>query len=351
MSNKIEIDIIALLRAIKENKLWMGVTMGIFGIIGLAISFGTPKEYRASVMLAPETATSNSLTSNISSLASMVGMDMDFGNSSDAIYPELYPELFESPEFVFGLYGIQIKTMGGKDEESIQTDYYTYIRKYQKKNWLLFPLNWIKSSVSSLISPKEPSSDNFADINPAMMSYSDYMLMNSVMEKISCTVDKKNSVITISVTDQDPLVCTLMADSVKAHLQDFIIRYRTSKAKEDLVHYQQMRDSAEIEYDKATEKYNRYCDSHMNTVLQTYQSDRDKLKNDMMLKQNTLTAMETQLQTSKVKLQEKTPAFTTLKSATAPVKPAGPKRMIFVIGMLILATTVKGFLIIRKDIL
>ena len=93
MSNKIEIDIIALLRAIKENKLWMGVTMGIFGIFGLAVSFGTPKEYRASVMLAPETATSNSLTSNISSLASMVGMDMDFGNSSDAIYPEKpYPQ-------------------------------------------------------------------------------------------------------------------------------------------------------------------------------------------------------------------------------------------------------------------
>ncbi len=112
-----------------------------------------------------------------------------------------------------------------------------------------------------------------------------------------------------------------------------------------------MRDSAEIEYNKAMEKYSLYCDSHMNTILQSYQSERDKLESDMMLKQNTLAAMETQLQTTKVKLQEKTPAFTTLKSATVPIKPAGPKRMIFVIGMLILVTTVKGFLLIRKDIL
>ena len=120
MSNKIEIDIIALLRAIKDNKLWMGVTMGIFGIIGLAVAFGTTKEYRTSVMLAPETATSNSLTSNISSLASMVGMDMDFGNSNDAIYPELYPDLIQSTDFLVSLFPVTVETKDG----SLTTDYY-----------------------------------------------------------------------------------------------------------------------------------------------------------------------------------------------------------------------------------
>jgi LPS O-antigen subunit length determinant protein (WzzB/FepE family) len=141
-----------------------------------------------------------------------------------------------------------------------------------------------------------------------------------------------------------------MADSVKAHLQDFIIRYRTSKAKEDVAHYQLMRDSAEIEYNKAMEKYSLYCDSHMNTILQSYQSERDKLESDMMLKQNALAAMETQLQSTKVKLQEKTPAFTTLKSAIVPIKPAGPKRMIFVAMMLILSSIVLSVWLTRKDI-
>ena len=46
MSNKIEIDIIALLRAIKDNKLWMGVTMGIFGIIG-RICFNASRRFAA----------------------------------------------------------------------------------------------------------------------------------------------------------------------------------------------------------------------------------------------------------------------------------------------------------------
>lgn len=310
--------------------------------------FPQPRYYTSSVTLAPEINGED--VGGLSSIASSFGFNIGGMTGQDAIYPELYPELFGSPEFIVSLYGIQIKTMGKEDEESIETNYYTYIRKHQKKNWLTLPFNWAKQRISDLISPKEPSSDNIADINPSMMSYSDYMLMQAIMENIGCAVDKKTSVITISVTDQDPLVCTLMADSVKEHLQNFIIRYRTSKAKEDVAHYQLMRDSAEIEYNKAMEKYSLYCDSHMNTILQSYQSERDKLESDMMLKQNTLAAMETQLQTTKVKLQEKTPAFTTLKSATVPIKPAGPKRMIFVIGMLLFTTMITSLVVNWKNL-
>ena len=60
--------------------------------------------------------------------------------------------------------------------------------------------------------------------------------------------------------------------------------------------------------------------------------------------------MCTQLEAMKAKLQERTPAFTTLKSATVPIKPAGPKRMIFVAGMLILGTIVTSLWLVRDII-
>ena len=140
----------------------------------------------------------------------------------------------------------------------------------------------------------------------------------------------------------------MMADSVKAHLQAFIIRYRTSKVGEDVKHYQQMRDSAEQEYDMAMEAYSRYCDAHKGIILQSFQSERDKLESELALKQSSLGAIEAQLQATKVKLQEKTPAFTTLKSATVPTKPAGPKRMIFVLMMLFLSTLVYSVWLCRE---
>jgi LPS O-antigen subunit length determinant protein (WzzB/FepE family) len=73
------------------------------------------------------------------------------------------------------------------------------------------------------------------------------------------------------------------------------------------------------------------------------------LEGELALKQNSLTAMETQLQATKVKLQEKTPAFTTLKSATVPIKPTGPKRMLFVLGMLILTSVATAGYILKKN--
>ena len=93
--------------------------------------------------------------------------------------------------------------------------------------------------------------------------------------------------------------------------------------------------------------YGRFSDAHRRNPLQSFQSEREKMGNDLTLKRNSLAAIETQLQTAKVKLQEKTPAFTTLKSAIVPVKPAGPKRMIFVALMMILSTIATSIYILR----
>lgn len=303
-----------------------------------------PRYYACEVKLAPEMSGDN-VGGGLSSIASSFGFDLNAMAVQDAIYPELYPDLFESPEFIVGLYDIQVKTIDGK----ISTTYYDYIKSYQKTNILTFPFRWALKSVKGWF--EEDDSVNgrteTGEVNPFLMSKKDYTLLMLIMKKVSCSVDKKNSVITIKVEDQDPLVCAIMADSVKLHLQNFIVRYRTSKANEDLIHYQQVRDSAELEYDQIREAYSRYCDTHQDVYLQSYLSKRDKLEGQLTNKQNSLTAMETQLQATKVKLQEKTPAFTTLKSAIVPIKPAGPKRMIFVLAMMFLSTLVYSIVVCR----
>lgn len=83
--------------------------------------------------------------------------------------------------------------------------------------------------------------------------------------------------------------------------------------------------------------------------MQSFLSERDQLENEMQMKYNTYSAMQTQLEAMKVKLQEKTPAFTTLQSATVPQKPAGPKRMLFIVMMLILATMVTSCVVLKNE--
>ena len=73
------------------------------------------------------------------------------------------------------------------------------------------------------------------------------------------------------------------------------------------------------------------------------------MENDMQLKYNIYTAMNTRLEAAMAKVQETTPVFTTLQNATVPIKPAGPKRVLFVIGMLFLATLGTIVYIYRKE--
>lgn len=294
-----------------------------------------PRYYMSEVKLAPEVNGEQGF-GGLSNIASSFGINMGGTSGQDAIYPELYPELFKNPEFIVGLYGIHVITKEG----NISTNYFTYMKKHQKKNILTWPFNFVRRKIKALFAKedKTPIADGADEINPFMMNRKDYDLMLKIMSQIKCSIDKRTSVTTISVKDQDPLVCAIMSDSIKQHLQKFIIQYRTSKAIEDVAHFQHMRDSAEYDYNIAMNRYSRFCDTHRDVILQTYQSQRDKLESELTLKQNSLSAMETQLQSAKLKLQEKTPAFTTLKSATVPVKPAGPKRVIFVIGMMMLVS-------------
>ena len=342
------IDLGKVVRVLNSKKTTYFKVLPLVFVLSCLWILPQPRFYDCTVELAPESSDAAGIN-GIASLASSFGINIGGANGgADAIYPTLYPDLFESPDFLVELLNIRIQTL----DSTLQTDYYTYLAKYQKKNWLTQPFSkaivWLKRQLSN--ERVKPSSSP-ADINSFRMSYFDYMIVEKVKSSIKCNVDKKTDVITISVQDQDPLVCATLADSVMLKLQNFIIKYRTSKARQDVEYYTKLTEEAEQEYNSAIQAYSAFCDSHTDVILQSSNSERDKLENELASRLQTYTSLRTQLQIMCAKVQERTPAFTTLKSATVPVKPAGPKRMIFVAGMLMLAFIATSLWISRAIIL
>ena len=176
-------------------------------------------------------------------------------------------------------------------------------------------------------------------------------IVEKIKNSIVCSIDKKTNVISITITDQDPLISASLADSVRLKLQQFIIDYRTRKARVDVDHYQSLLDTAKKEYDESIARYSEYSDTHKDVILQAYISERDRLENDMSVKYQTYTAIKTQLEGAKAKYQEKIPAFTVLQGATVPIKATGPKRMIFVIGMVFLAIIATSIYVLKGKII
>ena len=309
--------------------------------------FPQPRYYQAEVSLAPETTGED--VGGLAGIASSFGINMG-GAGTDAIYPTLYPDLMESNDFIVGLMPIRITTEAKDDEPSITTDYYTYLKNYQKSNPLTQPFRVLSNSIKKAFSKEENGKPITAkELNPFKLSEKDSKIFERATRNITCAVDKKTEVISITVIDQDPLVCATMADSVCRHLQDFIIMYRTKKARIDADHYQHLADSAKMEYESAVNEYSIFCDANQDIVLQSVNSKRDALEQDMQFKYNTYSTLAAQLEAMKIKLQERTPVFTTLKSASVPIKPAGPKRVLFVIGMLMLVTFINSIRIVNKN--
>ena len=176
-------------------------------------------------------------------------------------------------------------------------------------------------------------------------------ITSGMQEYVVCSVDKKTEVFTIAVTDQDPLIAATVADSVRVRLQAFLTDYRTNKARIDMEHYTQLVNEARQSYDEAVAEYSTYSDTHRNASLQSVAAHIEKLSAEMQLRLSTYTAMISQLEAAKAKVQERTPAFTILSGPSVPVKPVYPKRVIFVIGMLILATFGTALYVLKDSIL
>jgi capsule polysaccharide export protein KpsE/RkpR len=218
----------------------------------------------------------------------------------------------------------------------------------QKTPWWTSAIGAVTKGLASLLATDEDDMDE-KKIDPFQLTKQQADVVKALEKKVVCDVDNKTLVISISVTDQDPLICATVADSVQARLQEFITDYRTKKARVDVEYNQKLTAEAKAQYDKAREQYAEYADAHQDIM---YQSDRTKLmnlENDMQLKYNAYNTLAQQLLAAEAKVQEETPSFTTLQRATVPVKKAGPSRGKLVLIVLFLAFLCTSVWILYKE--
>lgn len=337
-----QIDFGHIFKVILRERKRFFVALPIAFVLSSLLIICVPRTYTTTVTLAPELS-STSGTGSLSQMASSFGIDLGGGlaANSDAISPDLYPDVMKSIDFKVGLFPIHVKTIDGE----ISTDYYTYLLRHQKAPWWSRAIGW----VVSLFASNDGKTGNGNGVDIFHLTKEQTSVMGTINGKISCSIDQRTYVIYVSVEDQDPLVSATMADSVRSKLQAFITDYRTSKAKNDLAFAEKVCADAKKRYEEARKRYAAFSDSNLGLTLEAYKTEKDDLENEMQLRYSTYSAVFSQLQAAKAKLQERTPAFTTIQSATVPLKPSGPKRVLFVLFVTFLTFMAVAVYVLYED--
>ena len=338
----IDISLIEVFKILKTDFRKVCIYSCTAGIIGVILAFATPKIYKSTVILAPEESGS-SFSGSLSSLASMVGMNMKIGQTGDALYPEIYPDLMGSTGFVVGMFPVTVT----RSKTGETYTYFDYLDKHQKKAFYEYPQDWLKSVKDLFSSEEQQPSDH--KVNPKHLTKKEYDVAKNIMGRIDCSVDKKTNVITIVVEDQDPLIAATVADSVQMHLQRTITDYRTKKARNDMEYMQKLFDEAHREYAKARQKYAAFGDSYQNLKMQSYVLKGDELENEMQLKYTIYQQVVEQLQLAKAKVQERTPAFTIVQEATVPVKHSSRPKIVTLIIWMILGFLLRSGILLWRN--
>lgn len=330
------IDFGAIWQALKKHRKLYYKVLPIAFVVAMVIAKSIPPYYKCEVLLAPESSGGSGSLGGLASLASSFGVSLGGGSSAgeDAITPSLYPDLMKSTDFKTSLF--PIKVHGKKDKTFIT--YYDYLKNEWKEPW------W--EDFFGLMAP-EKKKDTL--VNNFELTGEQTRIAGMIMKNVVCKIDKKTGLISIDVKAQEPYIAALLADSVQARLQDFLTDYRTKKSRHDLEYAEMLLRQAKKDYEHARQKYVEFVDANQDIVLESIRQKQTDLENDLQLQYNNYNTLSAQVLAYKAKVQEATPAFTTLQRATVPLSPAGPKRPQILFVCLFLAALFTTFWILYKE--
>ena len=311
---------LAIKQKYKKKYIWTAVVT-FFGVWALALC--VPNYYVCKVTLVPESGSSTNSMGSLMSLASSFGINVGSagGKDADAITPSLYPDLMASTDFVASLFDIQVK----RDKDQQAMTYYEYLKNEQRGPLWDEAISAFFDLFASGEAEGKKDTLNLFRLTPEQKS-----VMSQIQQSVLCVVDKKTEVLAVTVKDQDPVVAALVADSVRSRLQEAITAYRTSKARGDLAYIEKLHREAKQAYDRSCDLYADFVDRNQDVVLESVRQRQAKLENEMQIHYNNYNALCAQLLAARAKVQEKTPAFTTLERATVPMVKAGPNRKMVV---------------------
>ena len=332
--NEIGIDWSALVKKFLQHRRYiMGVTF-VFGILGCVVALTSKRTYTVQVMLAPEVTGTSRAGTSLKSLTSLLGVgNLSFNTSNDALNITLFPEICGSTPFLSQLFNVTVTPKTPIEDEETDTlvyklTLYDYLSgRYKAKSALQ---KWKENIFTDSV--KEPEVDTICS---SFFTKKQAAVLKALQKTILADVDSKTGVTSITVKMTDPKIAQMLADTVCERLQQYVVEYRIKKTYQDYVYYKKLTEEAEQTMIKAQAEYAASVDYDRSVILQSVNSEKQRLQQEAQLAQEIYSQMKQQEVLAEAKIQEAKPVFAVLQPAVEPLKPSNSRKKVVLAFMFV----------------
>jgi len=336
-----------------EKRLILIVTV-VFMFLGLFVALGSTEEFSSNVKLMPE-------NQQISQLGSLGGLSRQFGviprqELAEGIPPTIYPEIARSLDLMILLMEYEVTLPKTYSKVSL----FEYFMEYQEESAVDFVskysiglpftiLSWLRTWITD---DEEEVLVNLSD-NPKaeriiLLSKDEWDVIKILQDRIFVSMDLDNGIVTVSVRMQDAVMAADVADQVVQYLTEYIMNYRTEKARRDLKFIEDRYQEMKARFEEAQVKLAEFTDRQRSTTRATDDIQLERLQSEFNLTFGLYTNVAERLEQARIKLQEDTPIVMILEAASVPDKRSKPNRPLILIVFTLLGGLLSvGYIMIK----
>lgn len=326
------------LSEIFEN-LWKGrrkilIALSFFIVIGLFHYTFAPDDYISSSKLLQENYTESGGSDGLRLLNQFGGFNLGSSNSGKGIPPELYPEIIESVDFQQRIL-FQPVTFSNYQSELTLFEYFNeyYERPFRERVYSTITNYTIKlpftllRHIRSIFSgtqedqPLEKIEESVTENDVVILSPRFRHAMNQVKNRV--TLDFEDSVLEVDVKLSDPMASSQINAIIGERISEYIINYRSEKAKQNLQFVENLHRAAKERYEQAQLVHANFVDKNQGSLTAKATIELERLEDERALTFEIYSSMSQRLEEAKIRLQEETLIFTTIQK---PILPTSPER-------------------------
>jgi uncharacterized protein involved in exopolysaccharide biosynthesis len=267
----------------------------------------------------------------LSGLAGLAGIRLPAGASDQTITADLYPEVAKSLDFRISVAETPIEFSDLKQTATSVT-YFRDLREIPlleniTKYSIGLPALLLTQLRSS--SPRAESGQVGNQSGSQTLLYYDHdylKLVNHLEKRLSVSIDKKTSVITIAGEMPDPFAAADLVRVASDRLMERIIEYESRKAGEQFRFVNDQYQQSRKRYEQTQRALATFTDRNRALMSATSQIERDRLQREYDLAYEVFQQFSRELEQARIKMNQDTPVFTVLEQVIVPTKRSSPKR-------------------------